>query len=585
MRLLKLSNKNLIYLILLFALWISNISYSEEPIDIWNLENIKDKDKITNKNKLIKENIKKLSNIKKESPNLFYVEEEENLEVNQLKLVGLYDPADNDLNLNMWELSDGDKIIKLVKKINKIKLSSDAKNIYKKLILTNAFPPDKNIDINEFVDLKIKWLIKNDDLELIKNFIIKNDSEEFNNKLIEYYLDKNLSIGKIEKSCELFSIMKNTPNVEYISKYKIYCLIHKDQKEIAQLQYDLLKESGLKDDFFDKSFNYLMGYTSNPGITISEQSLLNFHLSYLSSQDFIFEPDKNTKKIIWQYLSSNNLLTKVSDIDLEDREKIKSFEKATNHGSYKEADLLDLYTRFQFNIYQIISAIDAYKLLPNYEARALLYQAFLVSKDPDTQIKLLELLKKEFDEDNLKNAFDKELIRLIQTLDADKISSQYSEFYELQLSKLGSEKLNIKYNNKILHQSKLINYFYGEISKEKTEKELDKMLKKIKKNKKYYFSTKDIILIESLISDGIKVSEKYESMLELDKSNIPTDIEVMINDGEIAMILLRLVEIIGEDNLKDLGTETLYFIISTLNKLNIDKIRNDIIIKVIPIKV
>ena len=27
----------------------------------------------------------------------------------------------------------------------------------------------------------------------------------------------------------------------------------------------------------------------------------------------------------------------------------------------------------------------------------------------------------------------------------------------------------------------------------------------------------------------------------------------MINDGEIAMILLRLVEIIGEDNLKDLG--------------------------------
>ena len=74
-------------------------------------------------------------------------------------------------------------------------------------------------------------------------------------------------------------------------------------------------------------------------------------------------------------------------------------------------------------------------------------------------------------------------------------------------------------------------------------------------------------------------------MLDLNKSNIPTDIEVMINDGEIAMILLRLVEIIGEDDLSDLGTETLYFIISTLNKLNIDKIRNDIILQVIPVKV
>ena len=81
-----------------------------------------------------------------------------------------------------------------------------------------------------------------------------------------------------------------------------------------------------------------------------------------------------------------------------------------------------------------------------------------------------------------------------------------------------------------------------------------------------------------------KISEKNKEYFELDSANIPTDIQVMINDGEIAMILLRLVEIIGEDNLKDLGTESLYFIISTLNKLGIDKIRNDMILKTIPLK-
>ena len=81
-----------------------------------------------------------------------------------------------------------------------------------------------------------------------------------------------------------------------------------------------------------------------------------------------------------------------------------------------------MYTRFQFNIYQIISVFDAHKLLPNYEARALLYQAFLVSKDPDTQIRLLELLKIEFDNDNLSSAFDEELLRLIQTIDSQGIS-------------------------------------------------------------------------------------------------------------------------------------------------------------------
>ena len=94
-----------------------------------------------------------------------------------------------------------------------------------------------------------------------------------------------------------------------------------------------------------------------------------------------------------------------------------------------------------------------------------------------------------------------------------------------------------------------------------------------------------IFLIESLIYDGIKISDKYSSILELYNSNIPTDIEVMINDGEMAMILLRLVEIIGEDDLNNLGSESLYFILSTLNKLNIDKIRNNIILKTFPLKV
>ncbi len=583
MKLLKLLNK-FFFFSFLSVFFIFNHLNSNEPIDIWDIKNIKKKNaEIKSDTGLIKTDTN--SNIGLNDSELIYIEEDKKIKSHEIKLVGLYDPAENDLSLNMWELSDGEKIIKLIKKIQKKKLSDDAKNIYKKVILTNAFPPENNINVNEFINLKIKWLIKNDDLDLIKEFIIKNDHEVFNNELIKYYLDKNLSLGKIENACELFSIIKNISENEYINKYKIYCLIHNDQKEIAQLQYDLLKETNFKDNFFDRKFDFLMGYSSDPEISISDENVLNFHLSYLSVKKFTYETNENTKKIIWQYLSSNNLLIKANDIDLEDREKIKSFEKATHEGNYKETDLLDLYTRFQFNIFQIISVLDAYKLLPNYEARALLYQAFLVSKEPDTQIKLLELLKKEFDDDKLNKAFDKELTRLIQNIDGDKISFENSDFYKLQLSKLGNKKSKIKYNNKILHQSKLINYFSGNTSKEKIEKDLDKMFKKIKKNKKYYFSTKDNILIESLISDGIKVSEKYESMLELNKSNIPTDIEVMINDGEIAMILLRLVEIIGEDNLKDLGTETLYFIVSTLNKLNIDKIRNDIILHVIPVKV
>ena len=583
MKILKLLSRNIFIFLFSYFLIIST-SFANETVDIWNLENNKKNNEIIKKNENLDKNNNQTSINNLNSTNLISVEQDEKFNKDENNLVGLYDPDENDLTIDMWERSDGDKITQIVEKIHKLNLSYDAKNIYNKLILTNSFPPKRNINTQDFINLKINWLIKNNDLELIKEFLVKNDYENYNLSLIKYYLNQNLSLAKIEKSCELFSFIKNLPKDNYITKFQIYCLINENKKEIAQLQYDLFKESGYEDEFFDNIFNFLIGYSENIEVDISEKSLLEFHLTYLANENFSFEPNKKTKKIIWQYLSSNNLLTKANDVDLDDREKIRSFENATNNGSYKESDLLDLYTRFQFNIYQLVSVFDAYKLLPSYEARALLYQAFLVSKEPQNQMLLLELLKKEFDDDNLNNAFDKELIKLIGNINKDDLTNQALDFYNIQIARVKDENQKIKYNNKILHQSRLINYFDGKISKDKVEKDLNKRFKKLKKNKKYYFSTKDNIVIEALISDGIEIPEKYESILDLDKSNIPTDIEVMINDGETAMILLRLVEIIGEDDLKNLGTETLYFIISTLNKLNIDKIRNDIILQVIPVK-
>ena len=63
---------------------------------------------------------------------------------------------------------------------------------------------------------------------------------------------------------------------------------------------------------------------------------------------------------------------------------------------------------------------------------------------------------------------------------------------------------------------------------------------------------------------------------------MPTDLQVLINNNEIGMILLRLVEIIGEDKLESLGTEDLYFITSVLNQTDLDIIRDKILIKILP---
>jgi len=49
--------------------------------------------------------------------------------------------------------------------------------------------------------------------------------------------------------------------------------------------------------------------------------------------------------------------------------------------------------------------------------------------------------------------------------------------------------------------------------------------------------------------------------------------------------LLKIVEIIGEDALENLDPETIYFVTKILNKLELIKIRNQVLIKTIPKRV
>ena len=49
--------------------------------------------------------------------------------------------------------------------------------------------------------------------------------------------------------------------------------------------------------------------------------------------------------------------------------------------------------------------------------------------------------------------------------------------------------------------------------------------------------------------------------------------------------LLRIIEVIGPDKIVNIDEDTVYFIINTLNQLNVDLIRNKLLLKVLPLKV
>ena len=326
-----------------------------------------------------------------------------------------------------------------------------------------------------------------------------------------------------------------------------------------------------------------MGYNKNDEKLFSEKNILDFHISHVSDESFDYKPNEKTNKIIWKYLSSANLLDDIENVNLEDIDKIKIIEKATHNKNYSEDDLLNLYKRFQFNINQLINAKEIFKTLPSYEGRALLYQKLLLSSDVSEILDLSSLIKKSLSSENLENAFKEKLADILNEINLESVPSNYTSFYKNNLKPKDEKKEN-KINNKFIHQSKLLKYFMNKTSLDKVEKETNDLLKKIKKNKKYVFTTKDIILLESLKSDGVNISNKYKNLYKFVPS-VPSDLLAMVSNGESGLALLRIVEIIGEDRLSALGTETLNFVVYILNKLDVDYIRNKILLEVLPLKV
>ena len=443
-------------------------------------------------------------------------------------------------------------------------------------MLTNSFFPSNNIEEEKFLNFKFDYLIESKNLNLIKIYLSKNNNYN-NSRIIKFYINHYLSNSDLENACKIFKNL-NLFNDNYLAKFKIYCLINENKREEAQLIFDLTKELGLKDKFFENKFNLLMGYASQNDDKLSDKNILDFHLSHRVNKDIQYKPNKNTPKIIWKYLSSSNLLQNISEIDLENIEEISIIENATHENIYEENDLFELYKRFQFNINQLLTANDTFKLLPNYEARALLYQRLLLSNNTEETLELALELKNSFNEENIGNAFNLELSNILSKINSDDVPSNFSTFYEKNLINETSEKEKVKINNKIIHQSKLINYFQGKSDEKKLKKDLADVLKNVKKNKKYFVSNKDLMLLESLVSDGFEIPKKYQNLFKLNQSIIPNDISLLINNKEIGLVLLRLVEFIGEDELKNIGPETVYFMISILNQLNLDKIRNDILL-------
>ena len=576
-----LSNLNKLILFTFFInILIFNFTISFAAVDIWE----KKKKKNDQSNQINNEKeIKIESPILSEDINkIIIIIDENEIKDPEKSVIGIFDPEENNFNLNMWSQSDGEDIKKILKRIDKLNLSKLSEDLLYQVLFTNAYPPKANLNSEEFLEIKINWLIKKKRIKDLETLLKKNPEVGQNIKAVKFLINEYLSAADIKSACEKINFLDPRVQNNYLEKFTIYCLINNDRKEEAQLIYDLLKERGFEDKFFETKINFLLGITEKSGgKKILDDNLLNFYLSHITSNDFEYQPDDKTDKLIWKYLSSANL---IQVGNLENENIILTYEQAAAQNSFANDEIFKIYLKMHFNFHQLVNAQEIYKNLPNYKARALIYQSMLLSDSIEKKINLAFLLKDLFIMDKIFNVYAEELSNILKSIDPEKIPEHYVELIDQNLNKSSTTK--VKFDNDILHRSKVIKHFLDNNEKlSRTEKDFKSVYKKIKKNKKYFISIKDIVVLESLMADGVSLPEDLDYTSLSTQLTVPKNLRDLVSQNQLGLIMLKIVEIIGEDDIRDLDPETIYFLNRILNELNLKKIRNNILSEALPIRV
>ena len=507
--------------------------------------------------------------------------EEKEIDNYEKSIIGIFDPAENNFNLNMWSETDGEEIKKILKRIDKLKLSKPSEDLLFLVLFTNAYPPKANLSSEGFLNIKINWLIKKKRIYDLETLLKNNLEANQNPKAIKFLINEQLSTGDIKSACEKINFIDKSVQDSYLDKFTIYCLINNNLKDEAQLILDLLKEKGFKDKFFEDKVSFLLGITDKTTDNILDNNLLNFYLSHITSENFQYEPNDKTDKYIWRYLSSANL---IKFDELESENTLPTYEKAASENSFAHNEIFKIYLKMNFNFSQLANVEETYKNLSTSKARALVYQSVILSDKNEKKIRLAFLLKDLFLKDNIFDVYAEELSNILKSIDPNEIPEDYVELLKKSVDNEVATK--VKFDNDILHRSKVIRHFLDnnkELSR--TEKDFKSVYKKIKKNKKYFISIKDIVVLESLVADGVSLPENLNYSSLSSQLTIPKNLEDLANQNQLGLVMLKIVEIIGEDNIRDLDPETVYFLNSILNQLNLKKIRNNILSEALPTKI
>ena len=75
---------------------------------------------------------------------------------------------------------------------------------------------------DEFADLKINWIIENERIDLVEEFLKQKKSLKIK-KAVQFLVNEKISQANIKEGCEKIKFIDTTIKDLYLEKFKIYC--------------------------------------------------------------------------------------------------------------------------------------------------------------------------------------------------------------------------------------------------------------------------------------------------------------------------------------------------------------------------
>ena len=193
--------KSFKYLIGLLVFFSFSALWSEDKIDIWKKNNDKKiKNSIPSTQQFNENDNTQASNVI-ESSDKIEIQEGNVIQSEEKKIYGIFEPAEYDFNLSMWSTTNADDLRSSLKRLDKIKLSKSSQEILEIVLFSFSYPP-QGMTENEFVNLKINWLIKNDRVNLIESFLKQNQEFKSKSQAVQYLVAKNIANANIKEGCD-----------------------------------------------------------------------------------------------------------------------------------------------------------------------------------------------------------------------------------------------------------------------------------------------------------------------------------------------------------------------------------------------